>query len=433
MGARANYIVLIGLTIISYCIIPRYLYLDKSLGRKVDIRTGGATTDIVHAQGGEADEKVEMDEGGLEAVDEDGRDDSELNIGEGTRDIDNDWKSQQYCTTGCRTREPCTYTDEVDFRIILLGATRAVSIKKSLEYAGAVKMFGGRMAIEIWIDRLPNGSLPEASVAVANDFSASWTAGRACVHTQTEHAYIANQWVYSYRPWKNTSEIGLIIEDDLDVSPLVYKWLKRVHGHYGSSPEFAGATLKSENVQVRAIGSQSKPLRGPRQHPVFMYPIIACWGYSPKPSVWRAYQDFYTEAKTANKNPNVGKAMHGMWYFQHKRREGTPEGVSHDTWHVHYSLHNNLFTIYSNLPTFTGRRNVLLSTNRQEDGLHYSGRARGNHIKLIYPGTWKDSFVDFPAIEDTVHYDIFGEPIDSIQTKSFDLFALSQSRSEPPG
>lgn len=70
-----------------------------------------------------------------------------------------DWKSSKFCNTNCRTKVPCIYPDEVDLRIIAMGATRAESLTQALNSINSLETMGDRVAVEVWLDRLKDGTI----------------------------------------------------------------------------------------------------------------------------------------------------------------------------------------------------------------------------------------------------------------------------------
>ena len=74
------------------------------------------------------------------------------------------------------------------------------------------------------------GEFDVKTLDVARTFN--WTRGLTRVHVQQSHVGIRGQWIDSWRPRADSTEVGLILEDDISVSPFVYRWLKAVHRQY---------------------------------------------------------------------------------------------------------------------------------------------------------------------------------------------------------
>lgn len=305
------------------------------------------------------------------------------------------WKSSQYCNISCHSGKPCEYLDEVDFRIIVLVANRSNSLRKCLNRISEIHSFGDRIVVDIWIDRLKDGTIHEETRKVSRQFTKQFKMGRACYHEQALHSFIANQWINAYRPKVGTSEVAMILEDDIDVSPYVWKWYKAVHKRFRSANNIAGFTLKMDEATLRSPGKTNVPIKGPSNHTVILYNCFQAWGYSPHPVIWREFQDWYHSVRKSKSQgdivskidllePFVPGSIHYSWWktFQ-KKKNNFQESMAHEMWNIYFTnvyypskCKRNLYTVYSNLKAFTGRNNVQLCVNRKEKGLHYSGREK---------------------------------------------------------
>lgn len=125
--------------------------------------------------------------------------------------------------------KPCVYADEVDLRIIIMTFNRAESLKKLLISLDDLQTDGSRVAIEIWIDRDKKGKLHEDTLKVAKTHKCP--NGPVRVHIQQEHVGIYGQWIDTWRPKDGSSELGLLLEDDLTVSPFAWR-LESTFSHF---------------------------------------------------------------------------------------------------------------------------------------------------------------------------------------------------------
>ena len=132
-----------------------------------------------------------------------------------------------YCDVLCPTGQPCEYKDEVDFRIIVMTFDRAKSLEKCLGAVSHLDTLGDKVSVEIWVDRSKNGTIDKETMNTAEKFVDKWSKqdrkGRACIHRQDRNAYIGGQWIDTWRPKENTRELGLILEDDVSISPHAYR------------------------------------------------------------------------------------------------------------------------------------------------------------------------------------------------------------------
>jgi len=91
--------------------------------------------------------------------------------------------SEYHTNTGsCVTGRPCTYSDQVDFRVIVITFNRADSLSKLLRSLDTLVLDGDRAALEIWIDRHRTKGVDQRTLEVASAFK--WKGGPTRVHVQ---------------------------------------------------------------------------------------------------------------------------------------------------------------------------------------------------------------------------------------------------------
>lgn len=290
----------------------------------------------------------------------------------------------------CVSNVPCEYPDVVDFRIIVLTFDRWNSLTKLLNSVNDLRVDGDSVALEIWIDRRPDGKgVDEKTLAIAKSFR--WKNGAVRVHVQTEHVGILGQWIDTWRPARNRSdEIVLILEDDLSLSPYSYRWLKAAKNFFKSRADVTGVTLQSESLIVASSGAAFRPLSS--DGVAYLYSLMGSWGFSPTPEHWLDFQNWYHSAiKDSDFHPYVEGLVMNSWFkkFQKERRAHTMWTM----WFIYYCNAHHLYTVYNNLNAHYNTTKNCLAVNRREPGLHFSGKAVDNTGSLLR--LWKDEFVDF--------------------------------------
>ena len=293
----------------------------------------------------------------------------------------------------CRTGEPCSYAHSVDLRIIPIVFNRAESLKKSLKSLYELDTEGDRVVVNIWIDRSTDGAINSPTYEVANEFAQSWKKGHACVHNQTSNAFINGQWIDTWRPHINGYELAIIVEDDVTISPMAYRWLKNVHRQYGSWHNISGYTLQMESLTFFAGGR--RPMSGPKNDTIFMYPVLGTWGFAPHPQSWRQFQDWHHQFyKNSSVKPYVPGIVPTGWYKMFEKK-GT-QAAMWEMWHIYYTYLNPQWCVYSNLISYTNEKNVYLSTNRREAGLHFGGGKNTNFTDKKLMKHWNDTYTILP-------------------------------------
>ena len=310
------------------------------------------------------------------------------------------------CSVDCTVGTPCQYPDQVDLRVIVLTYDRPDSLTKCLTHVYELDTLGDRVSVHIWVDRAVDGHVDNETVRVARQFArrtrpSNW---QSCVHVRERNAYIMGQWIDTWRPRPNSSELAIILEDDIDVSPLAYRWLKTIHGHFGSTQDIAGYALQMEDITTKR--GKIRPIKGPASDVVYLYAPFCTWGFSPRAEFWRKFQDWFhlTRRHKPDFRPYVPDIISTTW-FKQAEREGRPDSVW-EMWFNYFCNANKHLTVHPNLRAYTGREDVLLDTNRRERGLHFSGKNRTNADKYLLR-RWEPSFEKFP--ENISRYGFDGE------------------------
>jgi hypothetical protein len=136
--------------------------------------------------------------------------------------------------------------------IKLLAYDRPAAFRRCLRSLAAADYDGDRVALHVLLDhRPPNSSLsPLAASHEILDFvdAFPWPHGEKRVHYRAANAGLQAQWIEAWWPGSD-DEFAFVVEDDLQVSPLYYKFLKRLVLRYyydreNYSPYLFGASLQ---------------------------------------------------------------------------------------------------------------------------------------------------------------------------------------------
>lgn len=326
-----------------------------------------------------------------------------------------------------------------DLRIIVLTFNRPTSLLEILHSLTSLEVDGDSVLLEIWIDKSKDGELDAKTFNYARSFR--WKQGPVHVYVQDKHEGIIGQWIYSWRPKlkANTNyskfpgrdspgsddyEIGLILEDDLTVSPYAYRWLKAARHHFRKTSNLAGITLQSEGLIVAENGRPFDP--DPRvTGPSFLYKLVGSWGFAPNPENWVKFQEWFRNNK-GEVQPYVANILMTRWYKNFEKRHVSD--TMWTMWFIYFCHLNNFNTVYSNLvrndqfysqpSTFrpnqtttrierpAKRSRACLVLNRREPGLHFSTKVKLNQSCINW--SWRAEFVAFKKNQ-TV-FDFRGKP-----------------------
>jgi len=301
---------------------------------------------------------------------------------------------------GCAANVPCQYPDEVDLRIIVIVYNRPESLTRCLHSLMGLHMDGDRAALEIWLDRGKTGVIHEATLKAAEEFV--WDVGPVRVHQQPAHVGIYGQWIDTWRPQSGSNERAIFLEDDVDLSPYAYRWLKAAQTHFEEKEKIAGYALFEG-----AIVNQKNP-----SDVVFLHKRFGTQGFAPQPQHWRSFQEWYHQVSADPQfHPYVqDDATITGWYKGFEKSHKT--GGMWSIWFIRYADDNQLWTVYPNMAQYEKAQNLkktvngaFLAYHRQEKGLHFGGDGRSATGKII--SHWENYFTEFPR--DTPKYGYNGK------------------------
>jgi hypothetical protein len=163
-------------------------------------------------------------------------------------------RSTHPTTSLLRTADSGPSPDPRRFSLLikLLAYDRPTALRRCLRSLAAADYDGDRVALHVLLDhRPPNSSL--SSLAASHEIldfvdAFPWPHGEKRVHYRAANAGLQAQWIEAWWPGSD-DEFAFVVEDDLQVSPLYYRFLKRVVMKYyydreNYSPYVFGASLQ---------------------------------------------------------------------------------------------------------------------------------------------------------------------------------------------
>ena len=230
---------------------------------------------------------------------------------------------------------------QFDLRVIVIVFNRAKSMLRLLDSLNVAEYGKDRVKVEVWIDRSKNGKVDKITLETANSFV--FKHGNYSVLNHDKHAGIYGQWLSTWAPSANSSEIAVILEDDLTVSPHFYKYLKLVHKKYDHSREINGYSLQGISIKHGGNGM----LKVPRNNTVFLYPVLGTWGFSPSTRNWGNFLKWFSKANVNETfQPYVPGNVATSWYKSHQKSRSA--GNMWSMWHIYHAWQAKEYTLYSN-------------------------------------------------------------------------------------
>eukprot|EP00941_MAST-03F_sp_MAST-3F-sp1_P004662 g4662.t1 len=252
----------------------------------------------------------------------------------------------------------------------------------------------------------------QQTITIATVFQ--WNRGQKRIHIRKLHAGLLQQWLEAWDPRKNVvcadgdkclEEKGLILEDDLELSPFYYQWLCQSISIYGGHGAIAGISLQRQ-LLVATNGRLDLPIQLARSSsssswPYYMYKLPGSWGFAPSSVHWAAFLDWYeTRSKReVSFSPvhdckvSVENLVTSKWYITFV--ESGLSDTMWTAWFICFCAERNLFTLYLNSLT--------------------SEKALVRH--------WSDSpsLHHYPVVVPNVEEKKLGENISSYDSELFDM------------
>ncbi|KAL1803147.1 hypothetical protein ACET3Z_031794 [Daucus carota] len=279
-------------------------------------------------------------------------------------------------------------TQSFTLTIKLLTFNRLHSLSRCLTSLSSAHYDSNRVNLHIHIDHFANGS-PDLDQKLNGshqilDFVDGfvWKFGDKIVHYRTENVGLQAQWLESWWP-SDDNEFAFVVEDDLEVSPLYYKFLKGLILEYyynesNYSPWIYGASLQRPRFVPGKHGNKIQLDGGTR---LFLYQLVGTWGQLLFPRPWKEFRLWYD----IHKNKGIKPYLEGMvttgWYKKLGEKIWTP-------WFIKFIHARGYFNIYTN---FLGDR--ALSVSHRDAGVNY-GKSAGPDSYLL-----DESSLDFNLLE----------------------------------
>ncbi|KAI3967350.1 hypothetical protein MKW92_001920 [Papaver armeniacum] len=220
-----------------------------------------------------------------------------------------------------------------------------------------------------------------------------WKFGEKFVHFRTGNVGLQAQWLESW--WRSSDdEFAFVVEDDLEVSPLYYKFLKGliVNYYYNSSnysPSIYGASLQRPRFVPGKHGNKIKLDTGTR---IFLYQLVGTWGQLLFPKPWKEFRLWYNIHKAKGIKPVLQGMVTTGWYKRMGERIWTP-------WFIKFIHSRGYFNIYTN---FQGER--ALSVSHRDAGVNY-GKTAGPDSNLLDENSLDFNYLEMQPLTSLKWYD----------------------------
>lgn len=201
-----------------------------------------------------------------------------------------------------------------------------------------------------------------------------WLHGPKEVHFRSKNAGIQGQWIEAW--WPSTDdEFALVVEDDMELSPLFYRYLRSVVATYfynpvNFDPSVFGISLQRPRLVAGTGGSTLAVDNSTR---LYLYQMIGTWGQLLFPNPWKEFRIWYEIHKTKGFKPVLEGMITNKWYKKLGERIWTP-------WFIKFVHARHYYNLYTN---FLQER--ALSVSHRDAGVNYKSNTGPDSQLIVKP------------------------------------------------
>lgn len=247
------------------------------------------------------------------------------------------------------------------FQIHVLTMNRATSLKRLLDSLEKAKYNNDPIDLYIHVDQSNNN---HDCISVAETFHFSH--GSKTVEVAKANKGLRNAWFHVWTSPKE-EERAIILEDDTELSPMWYEWLKRAWEAYGERTDVAGISLQRQTLIPK---KPHRHMELVNNHEPFLYQLVGSIGFSPHPKQWLSFMDWLSAIDLETFDVSVKGLITTDWYRGLNKRHMWTQHF------IYFCNQQNLFTLYVNLPS-----KQTLASHMREKGEHY-GQTEGRDFSL---------------------------------------------------
>ncbi|XP_074321216.1 uncharacterized protein LOC141657775 [Silene latifolia] len=265
------------------------------------------------------------------------------------------------------------------FTIKLLAYNRLHSLTRCLHSLSSANYANDTVHLHIYIDHFPNSSFSTDVGQKLESFKEilgfvdgfEWLHGVKVVHYRTVNVGLQGQWLEAWWP-VNDHDFVFVVEDDLEVSPHYYLFLKKLILFYyyddnNFSPWVFGASLQRPRF---VPGKHGNKMNLDSESKLFLYQLVGTWGQLLFPRPWKEFRLWYDDHKARGIKPFLEGMVTNGWYKKMGERIWTP-------WFIKFIHSHGYFNIYTNFP-----HERALTVSHRDAGVNY-GKTAGPDSQLL--------------------------------------------------
>ena len=236
-----------------------------------------------------------------------------------------------------------------NFQIHVLTMNRATSLQRLLVSLENSEYGGENVDLYIHIDKSNDN---QGCIRVAESFDFSH--GDVTIEVAEQNSGLRDSWFNAWYP--KEEERAVIFEDDMEVSPLWFKWLNKAWDAYSDRKDLAGISLQIQTLKAKNPHHNNW---NPGSKGAFLYRIPGSWGFSPHPIQWKSFLDWIRAQDLNTLDVSTPGLITSDWWQKLDHRGMWTQ------YYIYFCVQHDLFTLYANLP-----ERKTLTAHWREKGVH---------------------------------------------------------------
>lgn len=241
------------------------------------------------------------------------------------------------------------------FIIKLLTYNRLHSLTRCIESLAAADYGAQIVKLHVFIDhfqlsdaaeKLPSSSLIDSKLKEAHKLvnyvdGFIWPHGPKEIHYRAQNAGLQGQWLEAWWP-ASDHEFAFMVEDDMRLSPLYFKYVKQIIETYYLNPSNHDPTVYGISLQRPRLvpGKHGNRLQVDNSTRLFLYQLVGTWGQLLFPRPWKEFRIWYDTHRSKNLKPLLDGMITTGWYHRSRERIWTP-------WFIMFVHSRGYFNLYT--------------------------------------------------------------------------------------
>ncbi|KAB2080577.1 hypothetical protein E1A91_A05G077000v1 [Gossypium mustelinum] len=254
--------------------------------------------------------------------------------------------------------------------------------------------------LHIFVDHFPNQTQSNIDLKLQESLGIlrfvdgfQWKWGQKVVHYRTTNVGLQAQWLEAWWPTSD-DEFAFVVEDDLELSPLFFKYLRAlILNYYYNASNFSPFVYGASLQRPRFVpGKHGNKMLLEKTSGLFLYQLVGTWGQLLFPKPWKEFRLWYDDHRAKGIKPFLDGMISTGWYKKMGERIWSP-------WFIKFIHSRGYFNIYTKFPD-----EKSLSVSHRDAGVNY-GKTAGPDSQLLDENSLDSDFPEMKSLSTMKKYD----------------------------